>query len=207
MSEASLLAATLEQAFNRYLAMDPGSRRRLDRLIGRRVDLEILGLGLRLRFSVVRNGVQLLSGEADAPDAVLRASPMALARLRLAENPGKALVEGEVGIEGDSAVAQDFGDLMGAVDIDWEELAAHLLGDATAHQLGRWARGAMRWARRSADGLARDLGEYLQEESHQLPPRTEVETLLDDIDRLRSDLDRLAARIERLERRAEDAEA
>lgn len=204
MSEASLLAAALERALNHYLALDPDSPRRLQRLLGRRVDLEILGL--RLRFSVARNGVQLLSQDSGTPDAVLRGSPAALARLKLADNPGKALVEGEVRIEGDSAVAQDFGDLLGGVDIDWEELAAHMLGDVAAHRLGRWVRGAVGWARRSADGLARDLGEYLQEESRQLPARSEVEALLDDIDRLRSDLDRLAARIERLERRNEDTE-
>lgn len=204
MSEASLLKAAVEQAINRYLELDPHSTRRLARLSGKTVALELTGLDLTLVYGISPAGVQLLPSQGAAPDATLRGTPLAFATLSLSDNPGKALLEGGVRVDGDTGVGQDFGDLLGKVDIDWEELAAGLLGDPLAHQLGNLIRGLRAWGRRASDSLSADLGEYLQEEARELPPRSELEHLLTDIDRFRSDVDRLEARIRRLERRRGD---
>lgn len=202
MNGATLLGAALEMALNRYLALDPQSQRRLARLSGRRVDLELVGLGLTLRLGVASSGVQVLSDPVGKPDAVLRGTPIAFARLGLAEVPGKELLSGGVTVEGDGPIGQDFGELLAGVDLDWEELTAALLGDVAAHQLGNAARGAGDWLRRAAASLRQDLAEYLQEETTTLPTRLEVERLLDEIDVFRSDVDRLAVRVRRLEQRS-----
>jgi ubiquinone biosynthesis protein UbiJ len=75
------------------------------------------------------------------------------------------------------------------------------VGDVAAHQLGNLARGVAGWGRASAEALARDAGEYLQEERRWLPHRRPVQGWMAEVDRLRGDLDRLEARVERLRRR------
>jgi ubiquinone biosynthesis protein UbiJ len=43
------------------------------------------------------------------------------------------------------------------------------------------------------------MGEYLTEESRDLPARPEVDAWLEEVDRLREDVDRFEARLARLE--------
>jgi ubiquinone biosynthesis protein UbiJ len=111
------------------------------------------------------------------------------------------LRQGAAEIVGDPGVAQDFQRLLDLAKPDWEEELSRVFGDMAAHQLGNLARGLVEWGRKAADTLARDGGEYLTEESRNLPTRFEVEEFLDEVDRLREDVDRFAARLERLEKK------
>jgi ubiquinone biosynthesis accessory factor UbiJ len=90
--------------------------------------------------------------------------------------------------------------LLAAVDIDWEEQAARLIGDVAAHELGRLLRAADAWGRQAADILGRDLAEYLQEEGRVLAPAAarRARRLPAAVDVLRDDVDRLTQRVARL---------
>jgi ubiquinone biosynthesis protein UbiJ len=114
------------------------------------------------------------------------------------------LFSGEVQIEGDTHLAQAFGDLVRGLEVDWEEQLSLLVGDGLAHRVGSGARAAGRWGRRTAATLAEDVKEYLQEEARLLPGRYEIQGFLDDVDHLRDGVERLAARIERLAKKRED---
>ena len=80
---------------------------------------------------------------------------------------------------------------------DWEEELSRHVGDVAAHQLGNLVRGGLAWMQQAADTLTRDAGEYLKEESRDLPTRYEVDRFLDDVDRLAADLGRAEARVAR----------
>ncbi|HEV2213569.1 MAG TPA: sterol-binding protein, partial [Gammaproteobacteria bacterium] len=67
-----------------------------------------------------------------------------------------------------------------------------------AHQIGNAVRDFLGWGRDAANRLSKDLAEYLQYESRDLPPRHEVDDFLTGVDRLRDDAERLAARLQRL---------
>jgi ubiquinone biosynthesis protein UbiJ len=60
----------------------------------------------------------------------------------------------------------------------------------------------LQWGRQAADSLARNVGEYLQEEGRDVPARAELEHFLDAVDHLRDDVDRADARLKLLEARA-----
>ena len=81
---------------------------------------------------------------------------------------------------------------------DWEEELSRLVGDVAAHRLGSVARGLADWGLKAADTLALDAGEFLTEESRQIPTRYELEEFLDAVDTMRNDVDRLEARLDRL---------
>jgi ubiquinone biosynthesis protein UbiJ len=192
--------AALETALNRTIALDPEWAARLAPLQGRLICIELKGFGTRFYLIPGADGLQLFGAYEGEPDCLLRGSPLALARMGLAERKEDELFAGEVEVEGDTRLAQDLGAFIAGLDVDWEEQLSRLVGDPVAHQVGQGLRSVGRWGRKSADTLAQDLKEYLQEEARLLPTDYEVQAFLDRVDTLRDDVERLAARIERLAR-------
>lgn len=199
----STLAAALESALNLYLGQDPESARRSAALQGKVIALSITGTGLTLYFLPDADGLQVLGHYEGDIDTRLSGSPLGFARLGL-DRREDALFQGAVKIDGDTAVGQQFQELLAGTDWDWEEQLSRVTGDVFAHQAGRLAARAARLWRDSRETLAADCSEFLQEEARLLPTRIEVAYFLDAVDRLRDDTERLAARVERL-LRATDA--
>jgi ubiquinone biosynthesis protein UbiJ len=193
--------ALLERTLNQGIALDPEGARRLAAMQGQVILIELAGFGTRFYLIPGRDRLQLFGAYDAPPDCTLCGTPLALARLGLAERRTDSLFAGEVTVEGDTALAQQFGEFIAGLDIDWEEQLARLTGDTLAHQVGNLARGAHRWGQRSSDSLARTLKDYLQEEARLVPTDYEVRELIAGVDTLRDDLERLAARVERLARR------
>jgi len=195
----TMLLAGLETALNRYLRLDPAVGARLAPLAGKVIALDLRGLDLTLHMLPHAGGVSLLSDYAGAPDTVISGAPFSLLRLGHGKGERGPLFEGAVEVRGDVEVGQRFEAVLRDIDIDWEEQLSRLVGDVAAHQVGVMLRGVREWGARGADNLRRDIGDYLQEESGQLPRREEVDEFAAAVDRLRGDADRLAARVRRLE--------
>ena len=203
MDAPVILTAALENALNGYFALDPEAQAQLTALEGKAIALDIVGPDLRLFFLPGAHGLQVLGHYGDAPDTVIRGTPLALARLSLSQDSNRVVLSGDVTVEGDSHAGRVFREALKAVEIDWEELLSKAVGDIAAHEIGKAVRGLGAWARRSAESLRMDLSEYLQEETRDLPTRFEVEDFLNDVDRFRNDVERLAARLARAERKAD----
>lgn len=197
MPLSTLAVAALEDALNRYLDLDPDTQAQLATLHGRVIGLEVLGLGLTLYFAPAPHRLQLLSSFEGTPTCRLRGAPLALARLGRGSG-AQGLFGGDVTIEGDTETAHRFGEILAALDVDWEEQLSRLTGDVAAHQIGQFARSGAAWARNSHRSLEQDLGEYLKEEGRLLPTRFEVDAFMEAVDRTRDDVERLEARISRL---------
>ncbi len=197
MSRATaVIAAGLEAALDQVLRLDPDIRSRLAALEGKVIAIEPEGLGLTLYLLPGVTGIRVVDQCAGEPTVRVRGTPLALAQ----QWRGRGTSGGDVIIEGDAAVGRQFQTVLRHLDIDWEEQLSRLLGDAAAHQAGRFWRGFQSWGQRTGDTLRRDGGEYLQRELQVLPPRPAVEQFLSAVDALREDTDRLAARLERLRR-------
>ena len=193
--------ALLEGTLNHVIALDAEGAQRLAAMQGQVILIELAGFGTRFYLVPGRDRLQLFGAYDAVADCTLRGTPLALARLGLAERRTDSLFAGEVAVEGDTALAQQFGEFVAGLDIDWEEQLSRLTGDAVAHQVGNVARGAHQWRQRSTDSLARTLKNYLQEEARLVPTDYEVRDLIAGVDTLRDDVERLAARVERLARR------
>lgn len=191
------IAVGLEIALNRLLRLDPDTQARLAALEERVIALELDGLGLTLYLLPGAHGVRVMDQYPGEPTVRIRGAPLALAR----QWRGRETFGSDITIEGDAAVGRQFQTALARLDIDWEEWLSQWIGDAAAHQFGRFWRGFQSWGRQAGAILRRDGGEYLQRELRVLPPRPAVERFLSAVDALREDTDRLAARIERLRRR------
>ena len=205
MKLPSLVLAGLEMALNRYLSLDADTLARLAALSGKVIAVELRGLGVTLIMVPHAGGIQLLGDYRGTPDTVISGTPISLARTGYGKDRG-ALFAGEVEIRGDVTVGQRFEAVLREIDIDWEEQLSRLVGDVAAHQVGRLVRDTVAWGAKSADSLGRDVSEYLQEESRQVPQRDEVDAFLAAVDGLRNDVERLEARVKRLQARIESGD-
>lgn len=190
--------STLEGLINGYLRLDPEVQQRLSRLHGKVICFEISGFGLNLYFVPAADRLQLYGSLEGEPDCIIRGSPVALASLGFSDEKSDQLFGGRVEIEGDAGLAHRFGQILAAMDIDWEEQLSRLVGDIPAHQTGRLVRGVSDWIGRSRRSLEMDVGEYLQEEARLLPRPGEIAEFIAAVDDLRDDVDRLEARFNRV---------
>lgn len=193
----SQLFQPLERLLNRGIAASADARRRCAALEGASFRMELDGLGLGFTLRAAEAGISV-SGAPEA-DARLSGRPLALARLAVTGDE-ELLRSKAVRIAGDPIVARDFHALIRVAAPDFEEELSRLVGDVAARQLANFARGAAGWGLDAADRLSRDVAEYLQEESRELPVRHEVEAFLDGVDTLSAAVDRAEARLNRLAR-------
>ena len=124
-----------------------------------------------------------------------------LAALRSLADDNDALYSGAVRIEGDVGVAQGLRDVVGALEIDLEELVAPFVGGTLARRVGLAGRDVGAWLGRTRTRLREDAKDYLTDEVDLVADAAEVARWSGEVDELRAASDRLAARVARLERR------
>lgn len=199
------LLAVMEQAVNRYIALDAEGAAGFAALAGRIVAIELKGFGTRVTVIPNAHGLQLFGAYDAAPDCLICGTPLGLVRMAMTERKETQLISGEVEITGDTALAQAFNAALARLEVDWEEQLARAIGDPFAHRVGTQLKAAERWRQRTSESLTANLREYLQEERRLVPTRYEVEAFLNQVDTLRDDCERVAARIERLTQRAAES--
>ncbi len=193
----------LQAAVSRARTDSPRARELLASLAGRSVTLEARGTPFRV--TIASDGTVLRvatpdSGTAAAPlaDAHISGTPLSLLALTRAD-PQAVIQRGDVSIEGDAEVAQQFSRLALLLRPDLENALSQVLGRSGAHLLMRGLRGAAAWTRAAAWTQAQNLSEYLAHERGDLVSRSESAHFLREVDEAREQLDRLEARLSHLE--------
>ena len=179
---------------NRQIAGSSRARALLAALDGRSMELRFAAVPFRLRVSATAETLSIGPATDEPADAVIEGTPLSFLRLAT-DDAAKSIRAGGMDVKGDAEVAEEFRRLFDAARPDLEEELSRFTGDAAAHTLARFAREAADFGRRAGDTLARNVSEYLTEESRDLPVRVEVEEFLEGVDRLREAVDRLAARV------------
>jgi ubiquinone biosynthesis protein UbiJ len=189
-----------EAVLNRNIAASATARQLCQQLDGKTLALHVTGTPVSIFFRGTADRMHLDTRASGTATATLSGTPLSLLRLAGAR-PEAAVRGGDVHIEGNAEVAQIFSELLKNARPDLEEELSRLIGDVAAHQIGNVARSALAFGRRAADTFAQNVAEFLQEESRDLPTRTEADEFVAGVDRVRDDVDRLEARLRLLEQR------
>jgi len=189
----------IDKAINAYLQLDDGAPAKLAKLEDKLVAIELRGMNTSLYFIQDQNKLCVRSFADETPDAIISATPIALAQMAVQKNADKALFAGQMKITGDLEAAQLLQDILSGADIEWEEHLSGLVGDVMAHQLSRGARKLFNWGKASQSSIQADLSEYLLHEAKLLPDRQDIDQFLDEVDTLRSDIERFSVRLDRFE--------
>lgn len=193
------LLRPFERILNRNIAASRRARALLAELQGRSMELRFAATPVRIRLAAAADSLTVTSPGGETADAVIEGTPLSFLRLA-AGDAARSVRAGGMEVRGDAEVAEGFRRLLEAARPDFEEELSRLTGDAPAHYAARFAREAVDFGRRAGDILARNVAEYLTEESRDLPVRIEADEFIEGVDRLRESVDRLEARIAAAER-------
>jgi len=199
MAIKPVLTLALESALNNYLKLDLDVSELLSPIAGKVISLTVEPFGETFYLCPTRDAVQVLDDYPEPPDTRITGSLWSLGMMGLSSKPMRSVFSGEVRIEGDMSTGRRFQALFDKLDIDLEEKLSQFTGDVIAHQIGNLFRKGSRWTRQSIRTLELNIGEFLQEETRDLPAGPEAEIFYRQVDDLRTDFDRLSCRIERLE--------
>jgi ubiquinone biosynthesis protein UbiJ len=198
----------LDRAVARAMAESPRAAALIESLGGKRLAIRISGTPWNMviestgRALKARRAPEPATTAADTPiaDATIIGAPLSL--LALAGADSQAVIRrGDVRIEGDPEIAQQFRELGGLLLPDMEAGLSQLLGRSGAHLAMRGMRAAADWTRAAAWTSLRNVAEYLSHESRDLVSRPEAEHVLRGVEQLREQLDRIDARLQLMERR------
>jgi ubiquinone biosynthesis accessory factor UbiJ len=189
----------LQAAVSRARTDSPRARELLAALAGRSITVEARGTPFRVTIASDGSVLRVAAPQpAIAADAHIRGTPLSL--LALTRSDPQAVVQrGDVRIEGDAEIAQQFSRLALQLRPDLENALSQVLGRSGAHVLMRGLRGAAAWTRAAARTQVLNLSEYLAHERGDLVSRSEAEHFLREVDDARDQLDRLEARMSHLE--------
>ena len=197
MSKAPLLALpvykAIETALNRYLSLDSDTQRYRQPLIGKVIQLDVVGLGLQIIFVFHQQRVELCSEFAADADVVIRGAPVSLAAVASGRT---GLMQSGIVIDGDVDTANRFSQLFERMDIDWDEHIATVVGDNPAHLFGRLRSGAADWLLRAQTGMQHNVADYLRDETQNLPHQWELDEFIEDVDNLRDRVDKLLQKVQ-----------
>ena len=192
----SILAAILESAVNRVLALDEDTPARLQRLDGRMLRLDLDGVGITLFFTFSATVVHVSIDSDDEPDTVISGSPFALFSMAVPDGDGSWQgPDSRVNISGDATLARDLERLFSRLDPDWESTLSRLFGDVWGHQVAAGIRSGSEQAKEAAGNAAELVSEFLKRESGPLVQSAEIKKFADAVDETRDAVERLEARI------------
>jgi len=193
------LLRPFERVLNRNIAGSSRARVLLAELAGRSLELRFAATPIRIRLAADQEALSVTPAGDEPADAVIEGTPLSFLRLASGD-AAKSVRTGGMDVKGDAEIAEGFRRLLEAAKPDLEEELSRITGDAAAHHLARVARETAEFGRRAGNAFARNLAEYLTEESRDLPVRLEAEEFIEDVDRLRESVDRLEARVAAAER-------
>ena len=104
-------------------------------------------------------------------------------------------------LAGDIFFLQELQQIGLQLDIEWEQGLSVLVGDIAAQQIGQGVRSLWSFAKKAAEALLQNSGEFLREEAQLLPRPWQVEDFIEEVQELRSDIERFEARLTALQQR------
>lgn len=197
-----MLLTFIEKGLNHALALDTRSRKRLERLQGKYLEIAFTQPALSTYLFFLDTSIRLHTSlpESIMPDAIISGPLRAFILLALRKDIHAAKEHG-LKITGDMDLGRDIQSLLMELEMDWEEPLSAITGDVFAHSTGKMLKRFQHKAKILADSLFQNIAEYCTEEAHIVPTETETNEYIRAVDELRCDLDRLSANIAQLKNR------
>ena len=183
-----------EKMVNKVLSLDEEILASLAILAGKVFEIDVQNTDIRIFILPSGDGITLASEYEGKADVAIKGRPSALLGMITAEKVGA----GDIEINGNVSLAQQFQSILKNMDVDWEEYLSHFVGDITAHNVGNFLRGVSRYAMATGKTIGMDISEYLRYEKEALLDKLELDEFIQTVDKLRNDVERLQKRVERL---------
>ncbi|ATZ10177.1 ubiquinone biosynthesis protein UbiJ [Erwinia amylovora] len=199
MTLMPLLTASLETALNHVLYRDRGLKLARQRLSGRSLAIVLAELKQPVTIIFSEQRVDVIGHWSDTPDCTVKTRVVTLPKLRDRQQLTTLIRSGELEVEGDLQVVQQFSALLDLAELDPAEYLSPWVGDIAAQGMTRFFLGGFNAVRRDVQRKQGYLAQTLTEEWRQAPGPLELASFAEEVDALTRSLNALDARIHRLE--------
>ncbi|WAJ70153.1 ubiquinone biosynthesis accessory factor UbiJ [Catenovulum adriaticum] len=204
MPTASLISGFIEHSANYWLKTSGHYKSAPKKLIGKIVVVELTDLSLVLVMQINQQGLlnvySPLEGNADC---AIKTTLIGLQKLQQPAQITALIKAGEVDIDGDVQLAQQFSDWLKASLVYWQDILASVTGDIGAHQITDIAQQAQSLALQKTDDAKRAFSHIVWDEKRLAPHPIEFADFSKQVLTVRQQTDRLAARIQQLSQQIE----
>ncbi|MDH5896112.1 ubiquinone biosynthesis accessory factor UbiJ [Vibrio splendidus] len=192
-----LVTAVIETSLNTFVNDDPALVRRLSRLKGQIIQVNLKELNKTLTF-VFSQQIDVLSEYEGQPDCYLSLNLSVLPELREQSNITKLIKQDKLILEGDIQLAQKFAQLMTDCKPDLEEWLSRVTGDVVAHTVVQGVKNVGGFVAKQATKHQNHVAQVLTEEWKIAPAPLEVVLFCDQVDDVKSSVARLEAKLNAL---------
>ncbi|QDY43564.1 ubiquinone biosynthesis protein UbiJ [Candidatus Pantoea soli] len=199
MTFTPLITGGLETALNRILYRDRSLKAARQRLAGKVLLLRLQELDFPLVLVFSENQLDVLSDWQDSSDCSVSLRFSTLPKLRDRQQLTTLIRSGELNVEGDLQVVQQFSALMDLAELDPAEYLAPWVGDIAAQGLSQAAQQAFRFVQQQVSRRQDYLGQALTEEWRVAPGALELAWLSEEVEAVERSLNALDARLAQLE--------
>lgn len=199
MPMTPLITASAEKILNAFLWRDDALKAQRQRLKGKvlKVALQEFSSPLALVFS--EQQIDVLGEREDDADCTVITRLSTLAKLHDRQQLTRLIKSGELEVQGDLQVVQNFVALIDMAELDPAELLAPYIGDIAAESLGKLLRGGGSFLKKRFSRNQQYLAQALTEEWRLAPGPLEVAWFVEETDALARAAEALAKRLDTLE--------
>ncbi|MFV9688501.1 SCP2 domain-containing protein [Pantoea sp. ARC607] len=199
MNLTPLITAGLETALNRILYRDRGLKSARQRLNGRVLTLRLKEFSHPLVLVFSEQQLDVLADWQDRSDCTVITSLKTLPKLRDRQQLTPLIRSGELQVDGDLQVVQQFSALMDLAELDPAEYLAPWVGDIAAQGISQRSQQALRFFRGEVQRRQDYLGQAITEEWRVAPGSLELAWFSEEVDAMERSLEALDARLAQLE--------
>ena len=199
MNLMPLITAGLETALNRILYRDRGLKPARQRLNGKVLTLRLTEFSYPLVLVFSEQQLDVLADWQDLSHCTVITSLKTLTKLRDRQQLTPLIRSGDLQVEGDLQVVQQFSALMDLAELDPAEYLAPWVGDIAAQGISQRSQQAFRFFTGEVQRRQDYLGQAITEEWRVAPGSLELAWFSEEVDAMERSLEALDARLAQLE--------
>ncbi|MCU4675182.1 SCP2 sterol-binding domain-containing protein [Catenovulum sp. 2E275] len=204
MPTASLVSGLIEHSINYWLKTSGHNSSAPKKLTGKIFAIELTDLSLVLVMQINEQGLlNVYSPLEGSADCTIKTSLAGLQKLQQPEQITALIKAGEVDIDGDVSLAQQFSDWLKGSLIYWQDILASFTGDIAAHHLSEIAQQTKQLASQKSADAKRIFSHIVWDEKRLAPNPLELEEFATQVQQTRQAADRLSAKIQQLTQKIE----
>ncbi|WP_371375021.1 SCP2 domain-containing protein [Thalassotalea aquiviva] len=192
-----VLASVLEASINKALVLSTNASQLMAPLNGQALSIYLHELGFILSFRVQDQQVYVLS-DNKAEECHIDTSLKVLPKLRQSSLLTQLIKTGQLDIEGDPKIAQQFAQVGEHLAIDWEQHLANNLGDVPAYKLTQLGKAAKQKLGIKQQQFSQDASEFLLHEQRLCVSNSELSVFNHSVKNLAQQVTELEQRIQSL---------
>jgi ubiquinone biosynthesis protein UbiJ len=189
----NLVCGLLETGVNKLHQLDSSAKQKRKALDGTIIGVSLKEINKPLFFVISHQQIDLLSHYEGQPDCFIRVNFLALIELQDNHQLTNLIKSGQLEVDGDIKVVQQFAQLLTEMEIDWEEHLSSKVGDIVAHKMVYHAKQCKKILAKQSEKAHKQIAELVTEELKIAPGPLEVAYFCDQV----SDIEKQVAALEK----------